>query len=78
MLEFANGRVVMWNDVNLKALGRMRAMLTPPNAVALDRFAHARHVSWPKRLWLVRASGVYRQSIVENVGLFVGALFGRL
>jgi glycosyltransferase involved in cell wall biosynthesis len=78
MLAFANGRVVMWNDVNLKVLGRMRAMLTPPNAAALDRFAQARHVSWPKRLWLVRASGVYRQSIVENVGLFVGALFGRL
>ena len=75
---FASGRMLMWNDINLKALGRMRAMLTPGNAVALDRLTQARHVSWPKRLSLVRASGVYRQGIVENVGLFIGALFGRL
>jgi glycosyltransferase involved in cell wall biosynthesis len=78
MSAFAGGRVVTWNDVNLKVLGRMRAMLTPFNAMSLDRYTDARHAAWPKRLWLVWRSGVYRQSMVENVGLFVGALFGRL
>jgi glycosyltransferase involved in cell wall biosynthesis len=78
MSAFAGGRVVMWNEFNLKVLGRMRSMLTPSNAVTLDRYTDARHAVWPKRLWLVWTSGVYRQSVVENIGLFVGALFGRL
>ncbi|WFT92846.1 hypothetical protein QA633_31560 [Bradyrhizobium barranii] len=31
MSAFIGGRVVSWNDVNLKVLGHMWAMLTPPN-----------------------------------------------
>lgn len=75
---FANGRVVMWNDINLKVLEGLRGMLTAQNVVVLDRFSKARLASWPKRLWLVWRSGVYRQSVVENIGLYVGALLGRL
>ena len=75
---FANGRVVAWNDINLKVLEGLRGMLTPQNVVVLDRFSRARRASWPKRLWLVWRSGVYRQSMVENIGLYVGALLGRL
>ncbi|MGY4350470.1 glycosyltransferase involved in cell wall biosynthesis [Bradyrhizobium sp. GM7.3] len=75
---FASGRMVMWNDVNLNALGRMRDLLSPHNALVLDRYARIRQTAWPMRLWLVWKSGVYRQSFVDNLGLFVGALFGRL
>lgn len=75
---FAGGRVVKWNDVNLAMLRRMRTMLTSDNAVMLERYTQVRSASWPKRLWLVRQSGVYRQGLVENVGLFAGALLGRL
>lgn len=75
---FASGRMVMWNDVNLNALGRMRDLLSPHNALVLDRYARIRQTAWPMRLWLVWKSGVYRQSFVDNLGLFVGALLGRL
>jgi hypothetical protein len=75
---FANGRVVTWNDINLKVLEGLRGMLTPQNAVVLDRFSRARRASWPIRLWLVWRSGVYRQSVVESIGLYVGAMLGRL
>ena len=68
----------MWNDVNLKVLCGMRSVFTPGNAATLDDFANARNVSLLRRLYLIRRSGVYRQSTLENVGLFVGALFGRL
>ncbi|WP_441228931.1 glycosyltransferase family 2 protein [Tardiphaga sp. 20_F10_N6_6] len=78
MAAFANGRVVMWNDVNLKLLDRMRASFTSVNAATLDDFITARRASLLRRLYLIRRSGVYRQSTVENIGLFVGALFGRL
>lgn len=78
MSAFAGGRVVMWNSVNLAVLGRMRALLTPANAATLESYTNARHAPWPKRLWLVWKSGVYRQNIIETIGLFLGALLGKI
>jgi glycosyltransferase involved in cell wall biosynthesis len=78
LMAFANGRVVSWNEINLRVLGRMRGALTPENAGVVDLYAKARQASWPMRLWLIWKSGVYRQSLVENIGLSVGALFGRI
>jgi hypothetical protein len=75
---FASGRMVMWSDVNLNVLGRMRNLLTPRNALVLDRYARIRQAAWPMRLWLLWKSGVYRQSFIDNLGLFLGALFGQL
>jgi nucleoside-diphosphate-sugar epimerase/glycosyltransferase involved in cell wall biosynthesis len=75
---FAAGRMVMWNDVNLTVLGRIRNLLTPRNALVLDHYARIRQAAWPMRLWLLWKSGVYRQSFIDNFGLFLGALFGRL
>jgi glycosyltransferase involved in cell wall biosynthesis len=78
LTAFAAGRVVMWNEINLRVLNRMRDMLAPQNALVLDRFSRARQVMWPKRLWLIWKSGVYRQGVVDTIGLYVGAIFGRL
>jgi glycosyltransferase involved in cell wall biosynthesis len=78
IMAFGNGRVVMWNDVNLNVLRRMRASLTPRNAATLDDFASSRNASLWRRVYLIRRSGVYRQSTIENIGLLVGALFGRV
>lgn len=78
LTAFANGRVVSWNEVNLRVLDRMRDALTLENASVVDLYAKARHVAWPMRLWLIWKSGVYRQSMVENIGLFAGALFGKI
>jgi hypothetical protein len=75
---FASGRLRMWNDVNLTTLTRMRNLLTPHNALVLDRYARIRQAAWPMRLWLLWKSGVYRQHFIDNLGLFLGALFGRL
>jgi glycosyltransferase involved in cell wall biosynthesis len=78
VLAFVSGRIVRWNEINLKMLDGMRNLLTPNNVLVLDRYARGRLASWPMRLWLLWRSGVYRQSFIDNVGLFVGALFGRL
>jgi glycosyltransferase involved in cell wall biosynthesis len=75
---FLGGRFVTWNDANLKMLGSIRSLLTPQNALVLDRFTQARLVAWPRRLWLLWKSGVYRQSVLENCALIVGSLLGRL
>lgn len=75
---FAGGRVVAWNDVNLAVLGRVRHLLTTENQATLDDFTAARGAAMHRRLLLLRRSGVYRQSLVENVGLFGGALLRRV
>ncbi|MGY4429479.1 glycosyltransferase involved in cell wall biosynthesis [Bradyrhizobium sp. F1.13.1] len=75
---FLGGRFSMWNDVNLNMLGSMQNLLTPQNALVFAQYTQARSVAWPKRLWLLWKSGVYRQSLLENLALFVGTLFGRL
>jgi glycosyltransferase involved in cell wall biosynthesis len=78
MLAFANGRILMWNDVNIKTLTRLRSLLKPASAATLDHFAAARTTPLPKRFYLLWKSGVYRQSMLENIGLYLGCLFGRL
>ncbi|MEH2487042.1 glycosyltransferase family 2 protein [Bradyrhizobium sp. AZCC 2230] len=75
---FAGGRVVMWNEINLKLLDRMRSMLTRESIATLDFYTSARRAVWPRRLWLVWRSRVYRQRRVETLGLYLGALFGKL
>ena len=78
LFAFAGGRVVTWNDINLKLLDRVRSALTPAHAVVLDRYTRARKAWWPVRMWLFLRSGVYRQTLVENLGLGLGVLFGRV
>lgn len=75
---FIEGRVIRWNDTNIKALNRMRHLLLPSSLATLDQFARARKSFLPRRLYLLWKAGVYRQSIFENIGIFVGALFGRI
>jgi glycosyltransferase involved in cell wall biosynthesis len=72
------GRVIMWNDTNIQALNRTRSLLTPSNLTTLDRFACARKSALPRRLYLLWRAGVYRQSVLDNIGIFVGFLFGRV
>lgn len=78
MLAFVNGRFVMWNDINIAMLDKSRHLLSPANQQVLDRFISARQAGLLRRLYLLWKSGVYRQNALENLGLFLGAMFGRL
>jgi glycosyltransferase involved in cell wall biosynthesis len=75
---FAQGRVVAWNDTNIAALNRMRHLLTPSSVATLDCFAQARKTPLPKRLYLLWKAGAYRQSVLDNIGIFIGSLLGRV
>jgi glycosyltransferase involved in cell wall biosynthesis len=75
---FFGGRVILWNNTNIIALNRMRHLLSPSSLVTLDRFARARMSPLPKRLYLLWKAGVYRQSAFDNIGIFIGSLFGRI
>lgn len=72
------GRVVSWNDVNEAALYEVQHLLTEDSRTTLDRFSRARRApSLLKIVHLLRA-GVYRQNLIETLGLYVGALAGRI
>jgi hypothetical protein len=75
---FAKGRVVTWNDTNIEALNKMRHLLTPSSVATLDQFAQARKTQLPKRLYLLWKAGAYRQSVLDNIGIVVGSLLGRI
>jgi glycosyltransferase involved in cell wall biosynthesis len=75
---FAKGRVVTWNDTNIAALNKMRHLLTPSSVATLDQFAEARKTQLPKRLYLLWKAGAYRQSVLDNIGIVVGSLLGRV
>ena len=76
--QLLSGRFRSWNDVNLKALSVHRNLLTPENQSILDHFMLARHSSLIKRLILCRRAGIYRQTLLGTVGLFIGLLFNKV
>lgn len=74
-----SGRFRDWNETNITALRRLPAHLVQPkNREDLELFAKARSASLLKRLHYLRQSGVYRQSLLDNLGLFVAVMFKKL
>lgn len=67
-----------WNDRNILALQKMRCKLTPENRVILDRFAVARNRWVLPRLMGLKQSGIYRQTLMGNLGLAAAALFKKI
>lgn len=76
--ELLAGRFKKWNEINVKALGVLRDVLTEENRMVLDVFSHARKQPLVPRLVNLVRSGVYRQTLLGNVGLFVAAFFDKL
>ena len=74
-----NGRFRDWNATNIAALRRLPAQLIRPgNREVLELFAKARSASFLKRLYYLRQSGVYRQTLLDNIGLFAAAILKKI
>jgi glycosyltransferase involved in cell wall biosynthesis len=73
------GRFRDWNDTNMAALRRLPAhLITPANRQVLDLFVAARTAPLPKRLAYLGRSGVYRQTLLGNIGLLAAAILNRI
>ncbi|MBM4128114.1 MAG: glycosyltransferase family 2 protein [Nitrospira sp.] len=72
------GRFKQWNDSNIEALKSMQHRLTPANLRTLEQFSAARQMSLPARLFHLRRSGIYRQTLLGNLGLIAAAVFRKL
>lgn len=72
------GRFRNWTDVNLAGLEVCRDLLTDDARVALNHFEDARKRRFPGCLRSLRRSGVYRQTVFGELGLYAACAIGRL
>ena len=67
-----------WNDNNIVSLAQLETLLTPQNRKILARFTAARQMSLVPRLVHLKRSGIYRQTMLGNLGLLAAAIFGKI
>jgi glycosyltransferase involved in cell wall biosynthesis len=72
------GRFREWNEMHVAALKKMPDVLTPKNKIIFEQFAKARQSKGFERLAGFRKSGVYRQTISNNIAFFLAAILGKV
>ncbi len=74
----AGGRLKRWNAINVEALQASSHRLTPDNRDVLARFAEARTAPLRRRVQLLRALKLYRQTRGGDVSYWAAALAGQI
>jgi len=72
------GHLRTWNDRHLVALQRLYSRLTPESRQTLDRLARFRKRALLPRLIGLKKSGIYRQTLLGNLGLLAAAIFKKI
>lgn len=78
IIKLFSGRFQDWNDRHVAALNPIKSLLTPKNQNIFEEFSHARKQSLLPRLFGLKKSGVYRQTVLNNMGFFLAAVVGRV
>jgi len=77
-MAITRGTLRTWNDRNLQSLDTIKPYLTDDSRYVLREFEQARTGSLLSRLLHLRRSGVHRQQLSGNIGLFLATVFGSL
>lgn len=72
------GKFRYYNDLNIRALERLRNRITPENREIFDRFSAVRNSDLFPRLIGLKQCGIYRQTVLGNLGLAAAAIFKKL
>lgn len=72
------GRFKRWNDLNIASLREIEPLLTTENRLVLDDFSQARSRGFFQRLAGLKRTGVFRQTVLGNIGLVIAAAINRL
>ncbi|WP_081818674.1 glycosyltransferase family 2 protein [Pseudomonas sp. PH1b] len=72
------GSFKKWNDSNIAALHTLEHRLTPENKKIFQEFSAARKMNLIPRLIQLKRTGVYRQTLLGNIGLVAAAIFGKI
>lgn len=76
--KLMEGRFKEWNEENITILLQCRGLLTPDNQIILDKFVKARYQMLFARVYGFLKAGIYRQTLLGNMGLVVAALFKKI
>jgi glycosyltransferase involved in cell wall biosynthesis len=77
-LRVMQGRFRDWNDQNVAALSANEDLLTPESRDILAAFRQARRAPLPRRLRMMRALGLHRQTLRDNLALWFAVVTGRI
>ena len=72
------GRYKRWAEMNVAALERIENLMTEENRKTFDLFRRARKQSLIPRVCGLMRSGIYRQSLLGDLGLLAAAVTGRI
>lgn len=78
LYKMLGGRSKGWSESNLAILLALRHDLPLETIKTLDNFILARHSILPKRLYLMYKSGIYRQTRLGNMSLFLAVLLNKI
>ncbi len=72
------GQFRQWNDINLLLLNKNRHLLTPEHRQVLDEFSAARNLQLFPRLRGIWRSGAYRQTVIDELIVFLAIIARRV
>lgn len=78
LAKMCTGRFSEWSTHNLLILNTFRQKLTPQSQRTMEQFELARRSSFFLRLYLMKKSGIYRQTLPGNISLFIAACLNRI
>jgi glycosyltransferase involved in cell wall biosynthesis len=72
------GRFRYWSDLNVAALARIRPRMNAENQQIFDLFCKARHRPLLQRAAMFAQAGVYRQTLLGNLGLAAAVVLNKI
>ncbi len=72
------GRFRQWSDLNVVALSRLRPRMSAENRQIFDLFRRARNQPLLKRARMFAQAGVYRQTLLGNLGLAAAVVLKKI
>ena len=76
--KVANGNFKIQNDHNLRSIINNQNLLTISNGKTLTNFIKARESFFLKSILYFLKSGVYRQTFIGNIALFIGIVLKKV
>ena len=72
------GQLKKWNDINFQALLSVKHLLTEENSMVLMKLISARDAGVISKLTAIQQLGIYRQTLLGNIGLTTAVLFNKI
>ncbi|HUH59480.1 MAG TPA: glycosyltransferase family 2 protein [Candidimonas sp.] len=76
--QLFEGRFHRWSDQNITALRQLKDRMTEENRKVLDLYDRARRSGLLPRLAYLAQAGIYRQTVLGNLGVVLAAVFNKL